>query len=181
MTALEKPRRLKDEAVLDFMRSKMCVGLYLFIDSGVADVHYKLCGFTQTGRCEANHIRKGVQTGMRTKPHDTRTLPFCTPLHQEYTTLGHQRFCEKYHVTLETFEAEMIRLNVEFSRLHRQARKAKVPRIIIGLNVRHCVCGASHIIAFSKVHFTRTKATFRCPTTNREIEINLFTRKGEAA
>lgn len=179
MTAIPKPARIKDEAVLDFIRGRECIGLYLLSPQD-AQQHTHHCTYFQTKRSEANHIRKGAQTGMRTKPNDVRVLPFCTSLHQEYTTLGHQRFCEKYGLTLEQFEREMSRLMAEFRKLKKSA-KPRVQRMIVGLHVRHCVCHQEHTIPFAKVAFTKTKALFRCPVRNEEIQVQLFARKGEAA
>jgi hypothetical protein len=167
---LPKPQRERDEAYLDYIRARECVGLYLLSAADFAQ-HVEVCDFVQHHRSEANHIRHGVQTGMRTKPKDRRTLPFCTTLHREYTRLNHVGFVRKYQLADEIFERELKRLESGYRPAKVLRARTIEPKASVLVRIVRCVCGQTHALPIEKTQVTVQQVTFTCPVRNTSLTV----------
>ena len=176
---LPKPTRVRDEAYLEFVRGESCIGLNtMWFSSEDVMLHTAECCWVTTGRSEANHIRRGAQTGMRTKPADRRTLPFCTTLHTEYTRLGHKAFCRKYEVFDDLFESEIRRMNAEYLRRHPiEIKRQRSTRVSVVQHVAvRCVCGGEHKPTGGRIRIDKGEGqtlTFWCPRLKDYLQATL--------
>lgn len=108
MRAIPKPKRIRDERYLAWIRTKHCL---VCMDSLV----------------EAHHVLPMGGGKMGSKTDDRRTVPLCRDAHQKYHDKGRVRFEEIYGLDLE---AEILKLNWEFDRLPKPKRKERKPRIV---------------------------------------------------
>ncbi len=131
---LTKPRRIRDEQYLAWIRTQPC----LTCDGG-PDVEH----------IEAHHVREKGKGGTGTKPSDYRAVPLCRDAHSGYHGTGRENFERLYNINLE---AEILRLNAEYLRLHPSPRVQRQKKTLVKFDVQHCsYCRSSHKLPITKV------------------------------
>ncbi len=139
---LEKPKREKDAAYLEFIRQQPCL----------------VCG--ETEGIDAHHVLERGQGKVGSKADDRRSVSLCREAHQQYHQLGRARFEEMHGLDLEV---EIQRLN----RLYRPiAKQKREPGIKARVEISHCPCRKVHKLPPSKVDVSGAVVRFQCPKTN---------------
>lgn len=111
MRAIPKPKRIRDEQYLAWIRTKPCLACIYHKDSYI----------------DAHHVLPMGGGKMGSKTDDRRTVPLCRDAHQRYHDKGRVRFEEIYGLDLE---AEILKLNWEFDRLPKPKKRERKPRIV---------------------------------------------------
>ncbi len=169
MTAIPKPKRIRDAKYLKFVREQGCVFL----------VHVSLTNPEAFDRCQgepvdAHHVKPegGGITG--SKVSDYRAVGLCRQHHQ----LVESRPIE-YRKTLELAAKA---LNLAYRKLQPIAapRKTRTLQPVAKLRIEHCICGKQHPIRWAEVVAGLSVAQdgqlfsrVRCPVTNKEQEARL--------
>lgn len=163
MTSIPKPKRERDEKYLAWIRTQPCL------------VHAsypceKLHG--NAGTIDAHHVRERGKGGVGTKPSDRRTVPLCRIAHENYHSMGRPEFERGYVVDLE---AEIKRLNLEYSKLHPAPKERRRPSMKVRFSVSSCErCGRNHdAMPLSRLSRKGSRLQFRCIYKNALVEVNL--------
>ncbi len=155
MKAIPKPRRIRDAKYLKFVREQGCV------------FDRKRNGATCKGDgIDAHHVKPAGGGIMGSKVSDFRTVGLCRLHHQMA-----ENYPSSYRFHLEQ---SIIRLNAAYRKRHPivAPRKTRTQVPTARIEIRHCVCGRSHSIEYSKTvddaGFRRIY--YRCPVTNNEAQ-----------
>lgn len=151
---LEKPRRVKDQDFLDYVKSRPCLLLGKY-------------GHVCSGPVDANHITPKGGGKVGSKVDDKRALPFCRALHEHYHFLGSvDAFEKRFPVILEF---ELLRLQHDYRAPKKTKREQRVG--VLHIEVR-CRCAEkTHRFAPSKVVHTETGLYWNCPVLHERIEV----------
>jgi hypothetical protein len=146
---LEKPRRVKDQDYIDFVKSRPCLLLGKFDH---------VC----SGPIDPNHITPRMGGKVGSKTDDKRALPFCRSLHDVYHILGSiEAFEARYPVILEY---EIIRLQRAY-RAPKKATREKQPQVV-RIEV-FCACKRTHKLTPGKFN----SGSWNCPVLRQRVSI----------
>lgn len=155
---LPKPRRIRDEQYLAWIRTQPCL-----VGSGLD------CD----GKIDAHHVMPVGCGKVGSKADDRRTVPLCRTGHRHYHDWGRYSFEQMYRVNLES---EIARLNALYpgktegvSLRVRLPKQPKLRQVVI-----RCVCGLEHKIPPSKIYMPQGGTfEYRCIKSGKILSVKI--------
>lgn len=149
MRSIPKPKRIRDEQYLAWIRTLPCL---VSTDRHSGD-----------NPVDAHHVLPSGGGKVGSKTDDRRAVPLCRQLHEWYHSEGRAEFESVFRLDLE---AEIQRLNAEYDAQQKPLKRTvKKGAVSLKLSVNHCPnCSQPHQVPLSKVQFGKGVVHFWCIT-----------------